>query len=335
MTDLPSDAPSLPPEVSRWLAELATVRRYSGHTLAAYRRDMIRLVEECPDKPLNKITAHDLRRILSRFHAAGVHPRSLSRMLSSWRSFFRWWIQRERLSVNPADGVRAPRASRPLPKALSVDQTMALLESPASSTRSEELDLVAIRDRAMFELLYSSGLRLSELIGLDTHYLRREGYESRGWLHLNEAEVYVLGKGRKQRTVPVGAPACEALRQWLEVRAALVREPDEPALFVGTRGRRIAPRTVQQQLKRWAQRAGLAAHVHPHMLRHSFASHVLQSAQDLRAVQEMLGHASISSTQIYTRLDFQHLAAVYDRAHPRATRRGHRDTTPGRGNTKT
>lgn len=318
---------ALPHEVLAWLDELARVRRYSEHTLAAYQRDLATLVEECGEKPLRELMAHDLRRMLGRLHAGGAHPRSLARMLSSWRSFFRWWVQRESLPVNPADGVRAPRAPRPLPKALSVDQTMALLGPPAGAPASEPLDL---RDRAMFELLYSSGLRLSELIGLDTHYQRREGYESRGWLNLEEAEVHVLGKGRKRRTVPVGAPACDALRMWLEVRTALLHAPDEPALFVGARGRRISPRTVQLQLRRWAQRAGIPAHVHPHMLRHSFASHVLQSAQDLRAVQEMLGHASISSTQIYTRLDFQHLAAVYDQAHPRAKRRAPHAKPPGR-----
>lgn len=321
-------APTLPAEAEAWLAELAAVRRYSAHTLAAYRRDLTCLVDESqtPSHPgdasarLRKLTPHDIRRILGRLHAGGMHPRSLARMLSSWRSFYRWWAHRAQLPMNPAEGVKAPRAPRSLPKALSVDQAMALLEPNADTPHTGQEAVIHARDRAMFELLYSSGLRLAELVGLDTHYQRHAQYESAGWLSLNDAEVHVLGKGGKRRAVPVGKLACDALRQWLAVRDSLVGSPEEPALFVGARGKRIAPRTVQLQLKRWAQNAQVPAHVHPHVLRHSFASHVLQSAQDLRAVQEMLGHASISSTQIYTRLDFQHLASAYDKAHPRANR---------------
>ncbi|EWM42514.1 phage integrase family protein [Bordetella holmesii 41130] len=186
-------------------------------------------------------------------------------------------------------------------------------------------DPAGLRDHAMFELLYSSGLRLSELVGLDTHYQRDAGEDPRGWLDRAEAEVIVLGKGGKRRTVPVGKAALDALDQWLAARgtllAATTPAADQHALFLGARGARISPRVVQQQLGRLAQAAGMPAHVHPHVLRHSFASHVLQSAQDLRAVQELLGHANIATTQIYTRLDFQHLAKVYDQAHPRANRK--------------
>ena len=202
-------------------------------------------------------------------------------------------------------GVRAPKSPRHLPKALSVEQAQQLLDGSAVDTPE------ALRDRAMFELLYSSGLRLSELVSLSV---------TDGGLDLKQAEVTVTGKGSKTRTVPVGARACEALRDWLKSRA-LLAAPREGALFVGARGRRIAPGTVQTRLRAWAKRQGLGASVHPHMLRHSFASHVLQSSQDLRAVQEMLGHASISSTQVYTHLDFQALAKVYDAAHPRARKK--------------
>ncbi|OFS51651.1 tyrosine recombinase XerC, partial [Achromobacter xylosoxidans] len=217
---------------------------------------------------------------------------------------------------------RAPKAPRSLPKALSVEQAQALLDRAPAKVATEP---AALRDQAMFELLYSSGLRLSELVGLDLRYARSADYESRGWLNLDEAEVIVLGKGGKRRSVPVGQAAVAALQRWIEARPQLAPPAASPsdaaALFLGARGRRISPRVVQLQLAHVAQAAGLPTHVHPHVLRHSFASHVLQSAQDLRAVQEMLGHANISTTQIYTRLDFQHLARAYDQAHPRAGRK--------------
>lgn len=307
--------------VARWLDELARVRRYSPHTVAAYRRDMAVLLQAIDSRPLRDVGTSDIRRLLARLHADGASPRSLARMLSTWRSFYHWWSQHIDLALNPAEGVRAPKAPRSLPKALSVEQAAALLEArPDTSRDSMSAESVLLRDRAMFELLYSSGLRLSELVGLDLRHTRHDGQESRGWIDMATHEVNVLGKGGKRRTVPMGQKAHEALGHWLDSRAVLA-DPAEPALFVGTRGKRISPRVVQLQLERWARRSGSAAHVHPHVLRHSFASHVLQSAQDLRAVQEMLGHASISTTQIYTRLDFQHLAAAYDQAHPRATRK--------------
>ncbi|GAA5234442.1 tyrosine recombinase XerC [Verticiella sediminum] len=303
---------------SRWLDELARLRRASPHTLAAYRRDLAVLLAAAGERPLAALTAQDLRRLLAERHAQGAHPRSLARELSCWRSFYRWLASQTPLAANPAEGLRAPRAPRGLPKAMSVEQTAALLDAAPGAAAAENAAEAAllVRDRAMFELLYSSGLRLSELVGLDL----RHHAAAAGWLAPDEAEVHVLGKGGKRRVVPVGGTALTAVAGWLACREQLAR-PDEPALFVGARGRRIAARVVQQRLARWAAQAGAPVHVHPHMLRHSFASHVLQSAQDLRAVQEMLGHASISTTQIYTRLDFQHLAATYDRTHPRAGRK--------------
>lgn len=317
----PVDNASAAAALALWLRELASIRRYSAHTLAAYRRDMAQLMDDDPVRRLDTVSSQDIRRRLAKLHAEGASPRSLARMLSCWRSFYHWWAQHIPLAVNPADGVRAPKAARPLPKALSVEQATALLDArPVTPPGSAVEQAIRLRDAAMFELLYSSGLRLSELVGLDERYTRLDGYESQGWVDFGNGEVQVLGKGGKRRTVPIGQQARTALQQWLEARSALAL-PREAALFVGVRGKRIAPRVVQLQLANWARRAGSDAQVHPHMLRHSFASHVLQSAQDLRAVQEMLGHASISTTQIYTRLDFQHLAAVYDRAHPRANRK--------------
>jgi integrase/recombinase XerC len=311
---------TLPAAVHAWLHELETVRRYSPHTLAAYRRDLCHLVECAGKMPLEQVASAQMRRFLGKLHGEGLSPRSLARILAAWRGFYKWWAPTLGLSANPADGIRAPRAPRSLPKALGVEQTQAMLDHGA--TAGLPRSPAARCDAAMFELLYSSGLRLSELTGLDVRYVRIPTYESRGWVDLDGADVTVLGKGGKRRGVPVGAKACDALRDWLAVRADVAAPnaapDDEFALFLGERGRRIAPRAVQTRLARFADAAGVPTRVHPHVLRHSFASHVLQSAGDLRAVQEMLGHASISTTQIYTRLDFQHLAAAYDRAHPRA-----------------
>jgi integrase/recombinase XerC len=243
-------------------------------------------------------------------------------MLAAWRGFYKWWAPQSQMAANPAADVRAPKASRGLPKALSVDQTQALLEAPALVTQT---DPASLRDRAMFELFYSSGLRLSELVGLDMDYTQSKQHTSAGWINLNDREVNVLGKGGKRRSVPIGTQALECLAHWLQARPQFVRpamsEADQAALFIGVRGARISPRVVQSQLTKLVKLAGLPTHVHPHVLRHSFASHVLQSAQDLRAVQEMLGHANISTTQLYTKLDFQHLAKAYDSAHPRAGRK--------------
>jgi len=323
--------PALARPMLEWLEHLDSGRRYSPHTLAAYRRDLAHLAELAQDVPLERLSQGHVRRYLGQLHAQGMSPRSLARLLASWRGFYQWWAPRVGMPGNPAAGVRGPKTPRGLPKALSVDQAQALLDRPApvaaeaAGQSAAQRRAVALRDTAMFELFYSSGLRLSELVGLDKAYAREAGYESSSWLDLAEAEVNVLGKGSKRRIVPVGSQACAALRAWLDARPVLAAGNaggDAHALFVGLRGRRISARVVQVQLARRGQAAGVPTHVHPHVLRHSFASHVLQSAEDLRAVQEMLGHASISTTQIYTRLDFQHLAKVYDKAHPRAGRTG-------------
>lgn len=305
-----------------WLDHLATQRRYAKHTLSAYTRDLHELINLSGDIALERLSEGHIRQFLSKLHAQGRQPKSLARLLSAWRGFFAWWAPQASLAVNPALDVKAPKSRGSLPKALSVDQAQALLDHSALAVSREPLTM---RDRAMFELLYSSGLRLSELVTLDCQYLRTPDYESASWIDLQSREVHVLGKGGKRRSVPVGQKAISAIQAWLEVRSALIKPQaarnDANALFVGERGRRIHPRVVQQRLADLSTGAGLPTRVHPHVLRHSFASHVLQSAQDLRAVQEMLGHASIATTQIYTKLDFQHLANVYDAAHPRATRK--------------
>jgi integrase/recombinase XerC len=290
---------------SAWLESLRHQRRLSGHTLANYARAVEVLFKLKDKTDLRDLDAQAIRRFVARLHAAGLSGRTLALTLSAWRGLYRWLSRHRGFSANPVQGVRAPKSPRHLPKSLSVEQAQQLLDSVPLDTPE------GARDRAMFELLYSSGLRLAELIALDAED---------GRLDLRQAEVTVTGKGGKTRTVPVGARARDALRDWLKARA-LLAAPQERALFVGARGRRIAPGTVQARLRTWARRQGLGAAVHPHMLRHSFASHVLQSSQDLRAVQEMLGHASIATTQVYTHLDFQHLAKVYDAAHPRARKK--------------
>jgi integrase/recombinase XerC len=305
-----------------WLDYLAIQRRYSKHTLAAYERDLKQLILLAGDTPIKDIAERHIRQFLAKLHGQGHQPRSLARMLAAWRGFYAWWAPKAGLTLNPAQDVKAPKANRSLPKALSVDQTQALLDASALSASREPLTM---RDRAMFELFYSSGLRLSELVSIDLGYSKCNDYESDSWLDLSQQEVHVLGKGGKRRTVPVGQQAINAISQWITVREPFIKpaslNPDRFALFVGERGKRIHSRVIQQRLAKLAMVAGLPTRVHPHVLRHSFASHILQSAQDLRAVQEMLGHASISTTQVYTKLDFQHLSAVYDAAHPRAGRK--------------
>jgi len=231
-----------------------------------------------------------------------------------WRSFYRWLGVHGEVGANPVSGIRAPKQKKTLPKALSADDANALMEAPSANTPE------ALRDHAMLELFYSSGLRLAELIDLDVGYAQLDGYKSSGWIDLDAAEVTVTGKGQRRRSVPVGAKAIAALHAWLAVRAQMVRLDPHP-LFVSARGKRMSPGVVRLRIKQMALAAGIPANVHPHVLRHSFATHVLQSSGDLRAVQEMLGHASITATQVYTALDFQHLAKIYDSAHPRAKKR--------------
>ena len=293
----------MPKEVRDYLDSLRDQRRLSPATLGNYTRALDLLLSLSKEIKLESLEPAHVRRFIAQLHARGLAPRTLALVLSAWRGCFRWLVRHRGWKSNPVVGIRAPRASRPLPKALSVEATQQLLSPDGKS------DPGHTQDRAMFELLYSSGLRLGELIALNV---------DDGRLDLRQGEVTVTGKGSKTRTVPVGAKAREALAAWLSVRKAV---PQEKALFVGARGKRISAGTVGARLKRWARRHGLAGRVHPHMLRHSFASHVLQSSQDLRAVQEMLGHASISTTQVYTHLDFQALAKVYDAAHPRAKKK--------------
>lgn len=291
-------------------------RRMSPHTLAAYARDLASLTALTGGDDLPAVSSADIRRYLARLHAGGLSPASLARRLSAWRSFYRWLGLRRGVNANPVAGIRAPKQVRRLPKALAPDQAVQLA--------AHEIDdsLLQARDRALVELLYSSGLRLSELVSLDwRHFAAEPGRAaSASWIDLESRHATVFGKGGKTRLVPIGAPAVQALRQWLKLRTQLPRG-DARALFVSERGGRISPRTVQLRLAHLARRLGLGVHVHPHVLRHSMASHVLQSSGDLRAVQELLGHANISTTQIYTRLDWQHLAKVYDAAHPRARRK--------------
>jgi len=288
-----------------YLDALKHQRRLSPATLSNYARAIDVLLALRDGKPLQSLEPAEVRRAIALLHSKGLSPRTLALILSAWRGWFRWLGRHRGFAVNPVVGIRAPKAGRPLPKALSVEATQRLLDTEKNDAPS------ARRDRAMFELLYSSGLRLGELISLDL---------ADGRLDLRHGEVTVTGKGSKTRTVPVGAKAREALQEWMAVRSQMA-VPGEKALFVGARGKRISPAVVGARLGAWARASGLGEHVHPHMLRHSFATHLLQSSQDLRAVQEMLGHASISTTQVYTHLDFQALAKVYDAAHPRARKK--------------
>lgn len=304
MADAPgATAPPSDPTVEQFLAELAHQRRASDHTVAAYRRDLAALQSGAEARPLAALQSHELRRQAMRLHARGLAARSIARTLSAWRAYYRWLARRGAVAVDPCVGLKAPKRPRALPKALGIEQTAALLAQPQDGAG----DVLAVRDHAMFELFYSSGLRLAELASLDVS----------GNLDLAAGEVTVTGKRGKTRTVPVGAQARKALAAWLAQRAQLAAT-GESALFVGRRGARLTPRAIEQRLAQRAKNSGLGLNVHPHMLRHSFASHLLQSSGDLRAVQEMLGHASIATTQIYTHLDFQHLAKIYDTAHPRA-----------------
>lgn len=286
--------------IDAYLAAL-TARQYSPATVSTYAIDLAHLQERVGDVDPAGLVSHDIRRALSSLHARGQQPKTLARTLSAWRSFYNYLARLGQVTANPCLGLRAPKGARRLPNALSVDDMAQLLQG-------QQDDPWSLRDMAMFELMYSSGLRRAELISLDV-----------GAVDQGEGEVTVTGKGRKTRIVPVGRQALAAVRAWQDVRAALA--VDTPALFLGARGGRIGETAIRLALNRLAVLQGVSAHVHPHALRHSFASHLLQSSGDLRAVQEMLGHASLSSTQIYTHLDFQHLALVYDRAHPRAKKK--------------
>ncbi|TCJ12803.1 tyrosine recombinase XerC [Parasulfuritortus cantonensis] len=289
-----------PAVVARFLDYLRG-RRYSPRTVEAYGDDLRHLAELAGATALETLAPHDIRRALASLHARGQSAGSLARILSGWRAFYRHLAREGLVEANPCTGIRPPKGPKRLPHTLAPDTLAKLLDGVPDTP-------LASQDRAMFELMYSSGLRLAELVGLDLTSVDRAS-----------GEVRVLGKGSKERIVPVGSRALAALADWLAVRGAVAK--DATALFVGARGARISPRVVQARLNALARRQGIDQHVHPHALRHSFASHVLQSSGDLRAVQEMLGHASLSTTQVYTHLDFQHLAKVYDQAHPRAKKK--------------
>ena len=311
--------------IARYLEHLRVERRVSAHTLTAYGDALARLEKLADEaqRPLAALQSAHIRRFAAQLHGAGLGPRSIALTLSGWRGFYRWWSQQADaagLAHNPVEGVRAPKAARPLPKALAVDEAVALAsagDGGADGADSDEAQALAARDHAIAELLYGCGLRLGELLGLDL----RAGAASGGWIDAEDATAHVFGKGSKRRSVPVGAPALAALAGWLAHRPQLAVVPGEAALFVSRLGRRLSPNQLRSRLKALGDRAGVATPVHPHMLRHSYASHLLQSSGDLRGVQELLGHASIATTQVYTRLDFQHLAKVYDAAHPRAKRK--------------
>ena len=299
------------PAVAAFLGHLEIERRMSAHTLDAYRRDLAALVDWAAAQGqagLLELDSSAIRAFVAAEHRRGLSPKSLQRRLSGCRSFYQWQLKHGRIVANPAAGVRAPRAPRKLPQVLDVDEAMALVEVPTDAP-------LGLRDRALLELFYSSGLRLSEL-----RLLR--------WRDLDLAQglVTVLGKGSRQRTVPVGSHACKALAEWRtdsagrSAGAGAAVSGDAP-VFPGRGGAPISARAVQLRLRELAKRQGLFKRVHPHLLRHSFASHMMESSGDLRGVQELLGHADIATTQIYTHLDFQHLAKVYDGAHPRAKRR--------------
>ena len=321
----------LHPLVQEYLYELHVLRQLSPHTLKAYRMDLGELEALAAEDAVEllKATNAHVRRWAGRLHSKGKSSRTIARALSAWRGWYDWLTEKDtrrdaqagrlaaNLVANPVDDVKAPKRIKSLPKALSVEQALALVNQ-ALKEADEKKDLETVRDAAMIDLLYSSGLRLSELLGIDVMQTKDRQHESAGWLDWDAAEVTVLGKGGKRRSVPIGGPAMRSLRVWRETRDLSEQADVSMALFISVTGARMSPRTVQARLRTLAMRAGLPTHVHPHMMRHSFASHVLQSSQDLRAVQEMLGHASIASTQIYTSLDFQHLAQAYDKAHPRA-----------------
>jgi integrase/recombinase XerC len=312
------------PELARYAEHLVVERRLAPRTVAMYS-DALRWLEDGAAAwpvALREVQPHHVRRFTAQLRERGLGPRSIAIALAAWRGLYRWWGRQGLIAANPVDGIRAPKAPRPLPKALSVDQAVALA---AHEPQRGDAALGA-RDHCMVELLYGCGLRVGELVGLDA----RAGPGAAGWIDAADASAQVLGKGSKRRSVPVGSAALQALQAWLQARPSLARA-DEAALFVSRRGTRLTASQVRSRLKALALDAGLPTHVHPHMLRHSCASHLLQSSGDLRAVQELLGHAQISTTQVYTQLDFQHLARVYDAAHPRARARSGAGTTEAAG----
>lgn len=307
--------------VEKYLEFVRVEKRLAARTVELYSLDLGRLSEQATRAgvALRNVRNHHIRRWVAQMHSAGRSGRGIALILSGWRGFYAWLGREGLVSSNPVQDVRSPKAPKPLPKALAVDDAVQFADF-----ESDDNAWLEARDAAIVELLYGSGLRVGELVGLDVV----AGKDARGWIDMQAAEAHVLGKGSKRRSVPVGATAMQALQRWLELRGPSGTATAAPvdaaaanaasALFTGRNGTRLTAQSVWQRLKRRSQLAGLNVPVHPHMLRHSFASHVLQSSGDLRGVQELLGHANITTTQVYTRLDFQHLAKAYDAAHPRA-----------------
>ncbi len=303
--------------VARYLDHVRYEKRLAERTHALYILDLQKLSDYANDAgvALEAVQANQIRRWVSQMHSGGRSGRGIALILSGWRGFYTWLGREGVVQSNPVQDVRAPKAPKPLPKALSVDDAMQLAEFSAAADVTDPW--LECRDAAMVELLYGCGLRVGELVGLDV----QASNTAKGWLDLEGGEAHVLGKGSKRRSVPIGSKALEAVHAWLAIRDEGVSSEVQSALFIGRHGTRLTAQGIWQRLKQRSLKAGLSTPVHPHMLRHSFASHVLQSSSDLRAVQELLGHANISTTQVYTRLDFQHLAKAYDAAHPRARKK--------------
>jgi integrase/recombinase XerC len=292
-------------EIAHIDAFMRSLHHLSVHTRKAYLRDIGNFHKYCDEHSVESwrdMDGRQIRGFVTQRHRQGIGGRSLQRNLSAIRAFYRYLMKIGAAAHNPAQGVVTPKTAKKLPNTLDVDQSAQLVEIKGD-------DILAVRDKAILELMYSCGLRLSELVSLNLNSI-----------DLGDAVVTVTGKGNKTRMLPVGRQALQALRSWLKQRVSLAAQ-EEMALFVSKRGSRISPRSIQQRLRQWSVKQGLGTHVHPHMLRHSFATHILESSSDLRAVQELLGHADISTTQVYTHLDFQHLAKVYDQAHPRAQKK--------------
>jgi len=287
-----------------YLSFLNYERGLSPLTRESYARDIKQLIALSDGTALNNLQNTHIRRYIASLHSKGLGGKSIARMLSSWRGFFDYLIQRHQFTNNPVNGLRAPKSAKSLPKALSIEQTIQLVDI-------KDNDILSVRDHAILELFYSSGLRLSEVVNLNIDQL-----------DFSEGTVTVTGKGNKTRIVPLGNHAIVAIQNWLKLRTSLLnKNPNDKAVFISNHGKRISARNIQYRLKAWSIKQEINSSVHPHMLRHSFASHVLQSSGDLRAVQEMLGHANISTTQVYTHLDYQHLTKIYDTAHPRAKKK--------------
>jgi integrase/recombinase XerC len=315
--------------IELYLEHVRVEKRLAARTVELYSLDLHKLGDCAAQIPvaLLQVQNHHIRRWVAQMHSGGRSGRGIALILSGWRGFYTWLGREGRVPSNPVQDVRAPKAGKPLPKALSVDDSVRL----ASFQGADNTPWLEARDAAIVELLYGGGLRVSELTGLDT--VAAPG--AAGWVDLQEGEAHVLGKGAKRRTVPIGAKAVQALTHWLALRDQGLPQlapntlceggSPQAALFIGRNGTRLTSQSIWQRLRQRSQQAGLATPVHPHMLRHSFASHLLQSSSDLRAVQELLGHVNITTTQVYTRLDFQHLAKAYDAAHPRAKIKTSRD----------